>query len=81
MANKTVELMFDGELHECLVVEENSEIVCYRKDRRAVKFPADVDLAAAVAAHNEANSEKPITAETVEAVDQAKAEWFGDGNS
>lgn len=78
MANKIVQLMFDGEMHDCLVVEEGGEIVCYRKDRRAVKFPKDADLKAAVKAHNKANGEVPIFAEEVEAAEAAKAEWFGE---
>jgi hypothetical protein len=74
---KTVKLKFDGEMHECLVTTaDNGEIVCYRKDRTFVKFPAGTDLAKAVKKHNDANSDKPMMAEEVEARQAALDEWF-----
>jgi hypothetical protein len=77
MANKTVKLMFDGELQDCLVVTaDNGEIICYRKDRQFVKFPAGSDLAAEVKKHNKHNGDVPVSAEEVEARQSALDEWF-----
>jgi hypothetical protein len=74
---KTVNLMFDGEMQECLVTTaDNGEIVCYAKDKRFVKFPADADLKTAVKEHNKANSEAPVSAEVVEARKTELDSWF-----
>jgi hypothetical protein len=56
-----VELMFDGELVECSLVEDrNGEILYEAEDKRFVKFPADAeDLDALIEAHNEANRDEP----------------------
>jgi hypothetical protein len=79
MANQTVKLQFDGEMHDCLVTTADSgEIVCYRKDRQFVKFPAGSNLPEEVKKHNKANSDKPVTAEVVEARQAALDEWFED---
>lgn len=76
---KTIELMFDGEPQECLVTTADSgEIVCYAKDKRFVKFPADADLKKAAKEYNAANSEQPIKAEVVEAKAAELAAWFGE---
>jgi len=74
---KTVNLMFDGELQECLVQESGGEILCYARDGQFVKFPIDVDLKSAVKAHNEANADKPITADAVQADADDLAAWLG----
>lgn len=72
-------LMFDGESHDCLVVvADNGEYVCYRKDKSFVKFPADCDLAAEIKKHNQANADKPIPAAVVEERDAKLAEFFGE---
>ena len=68
MASKTIKLMFDGELRDCLVhTDPAGEIVAYARDGRHVKFPAGCNLDAAVKAHNKVNGDKPMLAEEVEA--------------
>ncbi len=74
---QTIKLMFDGEMHDCLVTTaDNGETICYRKDRQFVKFPKDVDLEAAANEHNASNSEKPVTAEEAEAKQAELDGWF-----
>lgn len=53
----TVKIIFDGEEKTCKVtVDRNGEYLCESEDGRFVKFPAEVDLTEAIAAHNEVNN-------------------------
>lgn len=73
---KTIKLMFDGVLEECLVREGETETVCYAKSGRFAKFPNDVNLAKAAKRHNENNKNKPAPPD--DAQDDAElAEWLG----
>jgi hypothetical protein len=77
MASKTVQVMFDGEMHECLVqTADNGEIICWRKDRQFIKFPPDADLKAALKEHNKHNGEVPVLAEEADAKKAELEAWF-----
>jgi len=78
MATNTVKLMFDGELVECLprTDEAAGETICYAKNGRHIKFPADVPLAEAIKAHNKANGEMPVFADEQEAERDAELAAF-----
>lgn len=76
---KTVKLMFDGVLEECLVrTDGNGETECITRDDRRIYFPKDADLRESVKSHNEANKERPILAEDAPPlVDEELEAWLG----
>lgn len=74
---KTIKLMFDGVLEECLVREGETETVCYAKNGRFAKFPNDVKLAEAAKRHNENNKIKPDLPDD-DLEDAELAEWMSE---